>query len=103
MARTITVNIPHELGAAEARRRLDEGLVKLGAQVPGGLVHLTQSWEGNLLSFAAQVMGQGITGRLEVFDKTVRLDLDLPAFLALMASKIKGAVQKEGQLLLEKK
>jgi hypothetical protein len=103
MAKTVTINIPHDLGVVEARRRLDDGLTQLGAQVPGGLVHLKQSWDGNLLSFAAQVMGQRITGRLEVLDKAVRVDLDLPAFLAMMAGRIKGAVQKEGQLLLEKK
>ena len=104
MSKTITVSIPHDLGKAEARRRIEEGFGKLGAQMGGeGLMSVTRAWEGDRLSFAAKVLGQGITGRLDVQDKLVRMEVDLPNVLGMIANKIKGRLQKEGHLLLEKK
>jgi hypothetical protein len=38
-----------------------------------------------------------------VADRGIRLEVLLPNLLAMMAGKLKGRLQKEGQLLLEKK
>ena len=35
MSKPLTVTVPHALGAAEARRRLDEGFAQLTQQMPG--------------------------------------------------------------------
>jgi hypothetical protein len=48
-------------------------------------------------------MGQSIVGRLDILDDHVHVELDLPGFLASIASKLTGKIQKEGQVLLEKK
>lgn len=104
MSRPVTVTIPHELGTAEARRRIDAGFGRLEKQFGGGgLNQVTRSWHGERMSFAAKVMGQAISGRLDVREKAVVMEIDLPMMLALIADKIKGRVQKEGRLLLEKK
>lgn len=104
MTKTITVNIPHDLGKAEARRRIESGFGQLGAQFGGeGLMSVTRAWEGDRLSFGAKVLGQAITGRMDVQDASVRMEIDLPNVLGMIAGKIQGRLQKEGQLLLEKK
>lgn len=103
MSRPVCINIPHELGAAEARRRIDEGVDKLVAQAGGGMARISKSWEGERLNFVAEGLGQRITGRLDVAEKEVRMEIDLPNFLAMIANKITGRVRKEGQILLEKK
>lgn len=103
MSKPVIVTIPHRLGAAEARRRIESGLNDLAAQMPAGMAAVRQSWTGERLSFSAEVMGQGIGGWLEVKDEEVRLEVLLPAFLAMMAGKIKGKVEKQGRLLLESK
>ena len=104
MTRPVTVTIPHELGVAEARRRIDTGFTRLEKQLAGGGLHqVHKAWDGDRMSFAAKVMGQAISGRLDVRDKAVVMEIDLPMMLALIADRIKGRVQKEGQLLLEKK
>ena len=104
MAKPIIINIPHQLGAAEARRRLETGLEQLASQIPGGdAARFTQSWAGDTLNFSALAMGQAITGAVNVLDDHVRLDVVLPGMLGMIAGKIKGELQKRGQLLLEKK
>jgi hypothetical protein len=103
MGKPITVAIPHQLGRAEARRRIEEGFSRLAAQLGGGLAQVHKSWSGDQLQFAARALGQSLSGRLDVLDDQVRMELDLPPFLALIADRIRGRVQTEGRLLLEKK
>lgn len=103
MSKPVTINIPHDLGAAEARRRIENGFEQLGAQIPGGLANVTKSWRDNVLDFSALVMGQTITGKLNVADKAVLVEIVLPGLLGMIAGKITGQVKKQGTLLLEKK
>ena len=104
MTKPITVNIPHELGAAEAKRRIERGFGELGGSLPGGgSSQQNQTWTGDGMSFSAQVMGQSISGTIDVLDKVVNLQLILPPFLAMLAGKITGKIKQQGTLLLEKK
>ncbi len=64
---------------------------------------MEKSWSGDQLNFQAQALGQHVGGRLQVLDSAVHMELDLPPFLAMIASTLKGRLQKEGQLLLDKK
>lgn len=102
MSKAVTVTIPHELGRVEARRRIETGFGDLSRHL-GGLGAVTKSWEGDRLSFAFAAMGQAISGSVDVADRAIRLEVLLPGLLAMMAGKLKGRLQKEGQLLLEKK
>jgi putative polyhydroxyalkanoate system protein len=102
MSKAVTVTIPHELGRAEARRRIETGFGDLSRQL-GGLGAVSKTWEGDRLSFAFAAMGQAISGSVDVADRAIRLEVLLPGLLAMMAGKLEGRLQKEGQLLLEKK
>ncbi|HEY5412940.1 MAG TPA: polyhydroxyalkanoic acid system family protein [Caulobacteraceae bacterium] len=104
MSKPLTIEIPHALGREEAKRRIDAGFGKLEHQFGGGgFGKLEKSWSGDRLSFQAQVLGQALSGRLEVCSEVVQMELDLPPLLAMIAGSLKGRLQKEGQLLLEKK
>ncbi len=104
MSKPLTIEIPHDLGLQEARRRIEAGFDRLEHQFGGGgLAKLEKRWTGDKLSFQAQVLGQAITGRLEVLSALVRMEVDLPPFLAMIAGTLKGRLQQEGHLLLEKK
>jgi putative polyhydroxyalkanoate system protein len=102
MSKAVTVTIPHELGRTEARRRVEEGFGDLSRHL-GGLGAVTRRWESDRLSFAFAIMGQAISGAIDVADQSVRLEVVLPNLLAMLAGQLKGRLQKEGQLLLEKK
>lgn len=100
----ITINIPHKLGKVEARSRLVEGFSKLKNQFAGGgMMKFEETWDGDKLHFSARGLGQHLRGRMDVEDACVRIEIDLPDFLANMADAIKGRVQRQGQILLEDK
>jgi hypothetical protein len=104
MSKPLTVTIPHQLGKAEALKRIEEGFGKIEQQLAGGTAaKVTKTWAGDTMNFSAVAMGQTITGALHVFDQEIKLDIVLPGILGMLAGKIRDKVQKEGTLLLEKK
>lgn len=102
MSKPVVVTIPHELGRAEARRRIDEGVGRLTQQF-GAIGEVRQAWEGDTLRFSVQAVGQTISGLIEIAERQVRLEVVLPGFLAMIANKVRGRLQQEGQVLLEDK
>lgn len=103
MSRPVSIDIPHKLGVAEARKRIEAGFGQLQQQISGGLAQVEKRWEGDRMTFSAKVIGQAISGRLLVLDDAIKMEIDLPPMLAMIADTIKGRVKKQGQLLLEKK
>jgi hypothetical protein len=104
MSTPITVSIPHQLGVAEARRRIDEGLAGLIAQTgQGKLAKVDKSWTGDRLAFSVLALGQAVTGHLDVRATAIDMEIHLPGMLGMIAGKIRDRLQKQGQLLLEKK
>ncbi|MGI0036418.1 MAG: polyhydroxyalkanoic acid system family protein [Nitrososphaera sp.] len=107
MSRPVTINIPHNLGKAEARRRIEDGFGNMRRQMTGGVIGLMLSfyerWEDDRLYFEGGTFGQAIHGHLDVFEESVIVEVALPNILATIADTIMGRVKKEGQLLLEKK
>lgn len=105
MARPVTVTISHDLGQEEARKRMREGFAKLSTQLSGGMMlKFTETWETeDRLSFVAKGLGQNITGEIDIFPQHVRITAVLPGVLAAIAETITGKVEKQGQILLEKK
>jgi len=106
MARPITINIPHSLGKDEARNRIASGFGRLQDQMTGGLagmVAMQNRWEGNRLHFAGTALTQRITGRIDIEDRFVQMQLDVPDILTALANLIERKLQKVGQQLLEQK
>ena len=106
MSRPVAVDIPHALGKAEARRRIEYGFSNVQQQLGGGMlgmVSFQQRWEGDQMNFEGGVMGQRISGRLEVRDDCVQMQIDLPDLLAALADRVKASLKKETAKLLEKK
>ena len=68
MATPITVNIPHQLGRAEARRRIENGFGKITHLLPGGIGGTsTERWDGDRLVFSVATVGQTVSGVVTVW------------------------------------
>ncbi|MFI5012969.1 MAG: polyhydroxyalkanoic acid system family protein [Hyphomicrobiales bacterium] len=103
MAGPLVVIIPHSLGKAEASRRLQSGLASIRTAFAGKLSVFEEVWAQDHLKFRIGLLGQAATGAIDVADAHVRLSVELPRVLALLAGKAKALIQKQGQLMLEKK
>ena len=104
MTTPITISIPHQLGRAEARRRIDDGFARVIQQLPGSSGTGGQRWDGDRLSFSVAAMGQTIAGVVEVGDAVVTLEIVLPGLIGMLAGSLKGRLQeKVGKLLLPRK
>jgi putative polyhydroxyalkanoate system protein len=102
-SKTITVTLPSHLGPAETKRRLQDGVQKLRTQFAGQIASVEETWTDDRMNFKVTAMGQTVTGRLDVQAESVRVELDLPWMLAMIADKVKAEIEKRGRLLLEKK
>ncbi|HEV7372299.1 polyhydroxyalkanoic acid system family protein [Arenibaculum sp.] len=103
MSRPVTVSIPHQLGKQEARNRLQEGRDRMRSHLAGVATSIDEEWQGDTLVFRVVALAQTITGRIEVLDDSVEVEVDLPWMLAMLAEKIKGRVRHQGALMLTKK
>ncbi|HEX6707856.1 MAG TPA: polyhydroxyalkanoic acid system family protein [Albitalea sp.] len=103
MATPITISIPHQLGRAEARRRIETGFASIIRQLPGGGGTCSERWDGDQLTFGVAAIGQTISGVVDVLDTAVTIRIELPGVLAMIASGLKGRLEKAGQLLLTKR
>jgi len=103
MATPITISIPHQLGRAEARRRIEAGFARIIQQLPGTGGGSSERWDGDRLTFSVAAMGQSVGGVVNVLDAAVTIEIELPGVLGMIASGLKGRLQKVGQLLLTRK
>lgn len=97
----LVVTISHRLGRAEAKRRLAHGLDSVRGEIGRYVRTLDYSWDGDRLDFHAVALMQAITGRIDVFDEFVRIELTLPRLLHLLAKTIAGRIEHSGRALLE--
>jgi hypothetical protein len=103
MNKPIKIDLPHSLGAAEAKRRMQGGIGKLKDHIPGGGAQVESSWQDNRMNLHVQAMGQEVAGHIDVHESKVTLELMLPAFLAMLAGPIEAMLRKGGSELLEDK
>ncbi|MEO5938949.1 MAG: polyhydroxyalkanoic acid system family protein [Sphingomonas sp.] len=99
MTDPITVDVPHKLGLAEARRRVEAGIGKIAGWIPGGAM-TDHRWDGDVLHFTVAAMGQRIASKLDIHADRIVATVDLPPFLALFADKLKAKLAKEAPKLL---
>jgi putative polyhydroxyalkanoate system protein len=100
MTQPIEVDLPHNLGKDEARRRIANNLHKLEQHIPGG-AQVQSGWTGDQLNLEVAAMGQQVTSQIDVMDNRVRLKVLLPPMLGMFSGLIQGALQKKGSVLLE--
>lgn len=100
MSAPIIVDLPHQLGAAEAKRRIAGNLGGLAGKLPAG-ASVSSAWEGDRLTLDVGALGQRIDARLDVQDKLVRVTVLLPPTLAFFGAAIEAGLRRSGGALLE--
>ena len=100
MAHPIEVDLPHNLGKDEARRRIANNIHRLHEHIPGG-AHVETGWAGDQLNLRVQALGDSVQSTIDVEETKVRVRLLLPGMLGVFAGPIQAMLQKKGGLLLE--
>ena len=102
MPEPITVTISHSLGRDEARRRLDQNLGYVRAQLPAFVSSIDYDWTGYRLDFRVAAMGQSIKGLTEAEGRLVRIELGLPPLLRILSKLIINRILGECARVLDK-
>lgn len=102
MSAPLVVSLPHSLGREEARRRLSTGLSRAAAGMPILTVD-EERWEGDRLIFRVRAMGQAASGKVDVAEDHIRVEVTLPWLLQKFAEKAQAAIKSRGSLLLTKR
>jgi len=103
MTKPLIVTIPHQLGKQGAKTRIQDGLGQARAQLSSLGANVEETWTEDQLAFRVAVLGQTLTGRIDVYEESAHVEVDLPWVLAALGGKIRDRLQKQGTLLLEKK
>ena len=102
MSAPLIVSIPHRLGRVEATRRLKSGLARAASSIPVLKVD-EERWEDNQMFFRVRALGQAASGRIDVAEDHVRLEVVLPWLLQRFAEAAQVAIRNRGTLLLGKR
>lgn len=102
MSDSISVDIPHNLGAAEAKRRIQANVGGLVGKLPAGAT-ISPAWEGDRLRLDIGLLGQQAAAMLDILDDRVRINVQLPPALAFFRQAIEAGLCQSGGALLEDK
>jgi hypothetical protein len=102
MSGPISVDLPHRLGAEEAKRRIAANIGSLTGHLPAG-AEVSSAWEGDRLKLAVAALGQQIDAGIDVRESLVRVTVLLPPALAFFGGMIEAGLRKAGPAMLEDK
>ena len=100
MTHPIDVDLPHNLGKDEARRRIANNIHKLQEHIPGG-AQVQSGWTGDQLNLQVAAMGEAVNAVIDVQETKVHLKVLLPGMLGMFSGLVQAALQKKGSVLLE--
>lgn len=100
MSQPIDVDLPHNLGKEEAKRRIGSNIHKLEQHIPGG-AHVQSGWSGDQLNLQVSAMGEAVNANIDVQDTKVHVKVLLPGILGMFSGLVQATLQKKGNVLLE--
>lgn len=99
---SVNFDIPHDLGRAEARRRIVQGLPKLESKIPGG-GQVTSEWPAeDRLMLTIIAMGQTVKADMNITDHAIAGTVAIPMMLSMMAGPISEFVKTSAEKMLAK-
>src|SRR3954452_20682251 len=94
------VSVPHSLGSADARARLDKFLEDVRRDYAAHLSDVSGSWTADSLEFRFQTSGMPISGKLLVEQASVQVFGPLPLMASLFRGRIEQTIRDELRKLL---
>jgi hypothetical protein len=101
MGKIVSVDIKHELGAEEAKRRFQDGIDAMKHKYADKLSALTVEWTDLHADLKFTIIGHSLTAALDFLPNVVRVSLELPWILAMAADKAKSMIARNGSEMLK--
>jgi putative polyhydroxyalkanoate system protein len=96
----IKMETEHSLGKEEAARRLKEKFGDVQEKYGSQVNNLKEKWVGHTFSFDFSTMGMAVRGGVEVCEKLVKLDVEIPLVAMIFKGTIENRIREEfGSLL----
>ena len=83
--------VPNPLGKQAARTVLESFMPQVGERFKDMIKDVTQSWNGDALSFSFRTMGMSVSGSLTLSDTEVDVQIEIPFGLMM----VKGRIEQE--------
>jgi Putative polyhydroxyalkanoic acid system protein (PHA_gran_rgn) len=96
----IVVNLPHGHGRAEAVRRVKAAIEEARARYPAELKVAEENWDGDRLRFRVALLGQSVTGSIDVADDQVRAEVLLTWLMGHLVQPAEALIRQEGERAL---
>jgi putative polyhydroxyalkanoate system protein len=90
MPKTISITLPHDLGTAEAKRRVQDQLDRLRKEYVDKIGQSQVNWTGDQAKVDVSALGQAASATIDVLPDTLRVEVELPWVLAALSSKVQS-------------
>jgi hypothetical protein len=100
MGKLITVRIAHQLGTAEAQRRIETGFETARQHFASQLSQSDVAWTGPHADVVVGLKGQTLRAKLDVAEDHVVVSVDLPWLLAPLATAAEKFLKRTGEDVL---
>ncbi len=97
MSKSISVSLPHQLGVAEAKRRLDARIEELRTTYIDKIAQSDLTWEGDRANLRVVALGQTTTGTIDVAPDVIRIEIQLPWLLSALSGKVEGLLRSNAK------
>jgi hypothetical protein len=103
MSKPLVATVSHELGRRKAKDRIEASLDEIRSHLSAFATSVEEQWTEDRLDFRLIALGQAISGRIDVFEESVRIEVILPGMLGFLGAKISRRVREHGLKLLVSK
>ncbi len=96
----LSLNIPHAQTQEEALHRIKQMLGRLQEEQKGTITDVQENWNGPNGNFSFSAKGFNIAGTIQVKDKEVLFESDLPFAVSLFKGQIASIITEKANTLL---
>jgi putative polyhydroxyalkanoic acid system protein len=97
----VVVTTPHRHGKAEAMRRVKAGIEDARKRYAAQLKVAEENWVDYRLRFRVAVLGQSLTGAIDVGDDNVRTEVTLTWLMGHQVKAAEALIEKEGRAMFD--
>jgi hypothetical protein len=103
MSKPLVATVSHELGRSRAKQRIASSLDEIRSHLSAFATSVEEQWTEDRLDFRLIALGRAISGRIDVFEESVRIEVILPGMLGFLAGTISSRIREHGLKLLARK